>query len=176
MGYVIALAAVLVFVAVVAALLKKRKAATPTGDAAAEAMPFKTNKYFLSAAEQSFYGVLKQAVAGQFDIFAKVRLMDILWLPPQAQNKQRYRNMVQSKHVDFVLCNSKGLLPVLAIELDDSSHARDDRSRRDVLVDKVLADAGLPVLRVPAKSAYDVRQVTAGIQQAIGAKAPVTGK
>lgn len=65
------------------------------------------------------------------DVFAKVWLLDVLWLSPQAQNRQRYRNMVQSKHVDFVLCDPDALFPTLAIELDHSSHARDDRERRD---------------------------------------------
>ncbi|HAU39284.1 MAG TPA: hypothetical protein DCX07_16425 [Phycisphaerales bacterium] len=170
MGYVICFVVMLALAFVIVAQRKTNKDAAPPAKAPAETMPFRRNKYFLSTAEQSFYGVLKHAVAGQQDIFAKVRLLDLLWLPPQAKNKQRYRNLVQSKHVDFVLCDPKSLQPLLAIELDDSSHGRDDRGKRDELVDKVLADAALPILHVPAKSAYDPRQLTAGIQQALGAK------
>jgi hypothetical protein len=44
--------------------------------------------------------------------------------------------------------------PRCGVELDDSSHARPDRQERDVFVDEVFEVAGLPLLRVPAKSAY----------------------
>lgn len=169
MGYMIGLVVVVVLLGIAAALLKKGKPGQSASTTLSGTMPFKKNKYFLSAAEQSFYGVLKQAVAGQLDIFAKVRLLDVLWLPPQVQGKQRHKNLVQSKHVDFVLCDSKALVPMLVIELDDVSHARSDRERRDLLVDKVLTDAKLPVLRVPAKASYDVRQLAADIRQALGA-------
>ena len=40
------------------------------------------------------------------------------------------------------------------IELDDASHGRSDRQERDTLVDQILAVAKIPILRVPAKTAY----------------------
>ena len=61
----IGLAVVLALLDAIAALLKKGKAAKPTGDTSAEMMPFKRNKYFLSTVKQSFRGILKHAVAGQ---------------------------------------------------------------------------------------------------------------
>lgn len=58
------------------------------------------------------------------------------------------------KHVDFLVCDLKSVRPLVALELDDQSHARADRKTRDELVEAVFAAAGLPLLRVPVKSGY----------------------
>ena len=44
--------------------------------------------------------------------------------------------------------------PVLAIELDDTSHQRKPRQTRDELVDQAFAAAGLPILHVKCRQAY----------------------
>lgn len=167
MPHLVWVVVLLVVLGVLTALLKKSKGhAGPAGRLQpTEKTPFKTNKFFLTAAEQSFYGCLKQAVGGRLDIFAKTRLLDVLWLPPQAEGKQRWRNMAQSKHVDFLLCDPKTLLPALAIELDDSSHGRADRQVRDELVEKMLEDAGLPLMRIDTQAAYNVRALGEAIQE-----------
>ena len=45
------------------------------------------------------------------------------------------------------------------IELDDKRHQKFDRGTRDDLVDSALADARIPVLRIPARQAYSPAQV-----------------
>jgi hypothetical protein len=60
--------------------------------------------------------------------------------------------------------------PVIAFELDDASHQRDDRISRDAFVEGVFSAAGLPLLRVPARLAYDTRDIQAAIQRAIEAE------
>ena len=57
---------------------------------------------------------------------------------------------------------------MLVIELDDSSHAAPERQERDVFVDRCLAAAGLPVLRVACKRTYDPRRLAGEIQSRIG--------
>jgi len=56
----------------------------------------------------------------------------------------------------------------LAIELDDSSHEREDRQERDIFVDNVLGKAGLPLLHVKAQTRYNLQQVSEAIAEAIG--------
>jgi very-short-patch-repair endonuclease len=74
---------------------------------------------------------------------------------------------VDRKSVDFVLFDRNAVSPVLAIELDDSSHDREDRQERDAFVDGVLAKAGLPLLHVRAQAAYDPKQLSASIGEAV---------
>jgi len=48
---------------------------------AVKTLPYRKKDYLLSKAEKSFYEVLRATVATEWSIFAKVRLLDLLWLP-----------------------------------------------------------------------------------------------
>jgi very-short-patch-repair endonuclease len=126
--------------------------------------PFKKKDYFFSKGERVFYDVLMQAVDGQVAVFAMVRLWDLLDLPKGTEQRQSHQNRVQSKHVDFVLCDLKNLSPALVIELDDKSHGRARRVERDKLVDEIPGDAGLPILHVKAAPNYDPQALRQSIQ------------
>lgn len=132
-----------------------------------------------SAAERSFYGVLEQALGGEYRIFGKVRLGDLVE-PAKGLTKSQSttaRNRLNQKHVDFVLCRPDTLAVVVVIELDDATHGRKDRSERDDFVDKVLASARLPVVHVPARKAYalpEVQDALAAVKTAdVVSKVPV---
>ena len=128
--------------------------------------PYRKTDYLLTPAERSFFGVLGQAIDSDLYIFAKVRLSDLLWLPQGTRNRQSYMNRIQSKHVDFVLCDSATTEPRLLIELDDASHQRARRRSRDAFLDEAVRRAGLPILRVPVKRSYvpgELRQLISSL-------------
>lgn len=135
------------------------------GEANQSRLPYRKKDYFFSQAERSFYAVLMKAVAGEFVIFSKVRLADILYVEKGTEKWQSYFNRIQSKHIDFVLCTPDLIQPVLVIELDDSSHDREDRRKRDAFVDDALAAAGLPILHVLARRTYSPVELKAGIAE-----------
>jgi hypothetical protein len=131
--------------------------APPKGDA----LPYSKKKYFFSAAERSFYEILKRLAPVEHTVFAKVRLADLVYVSKGTLSWQSHFNRINRKHLDFVLCN-RDLAPVVAIELDDSSHDEEDRQSRDEFVDQVLAAAALPIVHMPAKRGYvldEVRQM-----------------
>ena len=81
-------------------------------------------------------------------VFAKVRLLDLLEPIPMQTFGRRYRTLlykVHAKHVDFVVMN-KHYQIIAIIELDDSSHFRPDRIRRDEFVDEILTDVGYKIV------------------------------
>jgi len=119
-----------------------------------EKLPYRKADSLLSPAERSFYEVLLRVSCTDMHVFPKVRLLDLLWLPPQMKERQVYLNRVQSKHLDFVLCDRTRVEPLLAIELDDASHQMLERQARDQFVDAVLKAAGLSLLRVPVQRSY----------------------
>lgn len=169
------IAILLAALGILSSVLAKKKGASGQSDdanAPPEKTPFKKNKYFLTSAEQVFFRILKHVVDGEFEVLTKVRLLDLLWLPPQAPTKQRFKNMAQSKHADFVLCDTKTLVPVLVVELDDVSHQREERQGGDAVKNRLLVDAGLPILRVKCQQAYDTRALGEGIQQAVRGAVP----
>jgi hypothetical protein len=149
-----------VVLALVLITLLKALLSRPRGGAGAGALPYRRKDYLLTKAEREFYEALRAAVeAGGIVVFPKVRLLDLLWFPKGTTNLASHRNRVQSKHVDFVLCDRRALRPLLVVELDDSTHERADRKARDAFVDSALAAAGLPILHVPARASYDPQAV-----------------
>lgn len=132
--------------------------------AAAQELPYRMRDDFLSAAELSFYRVLKLAVKDRAVILAKVNLADIFFVAQPNEN-QAYRNKIDRKHVDFLACDLATMKPLFGVELDDKSHSRSDRVERDVFVDQVFQVAGLPLIRIPAKAAHDPTQLAAQLAE-----------
>ncbi len=131
------------------------------GDAP-DGSPFARRNYFFSAAERSFYEILCR-LSPEHTVFAKVRLADLVRVQASGREFWQRFNSISSKHVDFVVCDDR-LAPVVAIELDDSSHDQPERLTRDRFVDSVLESAALPIVRVRAKRGYvldEIRQLLA---------------
>lgn len=133
-------------------------------------MPYQKRWYLLSPAERDFYDALRQAVGPNYLIFAKVRLLDLLWLPQNLSNRQTHMNRVQAKHVDFVLCHPQTAAPVLVIELDDASHQLPERQERDIFLNEVLRVAGIPLLRVPVRKSFSAPALRGQILDTLGVR------
>jgi len=125
---------------------------------AGESLPYRLRDDFLSAAELSFYHVLKSVVKDRAVVLAKVNLADIFFVAKPNEN-QSYRNKIDRKHVDFLCCDPSTMTPLVGIELNDSSHYRSDRVERDQFVTQVFEVAGLPLVPIPAKRGYDPNQL-----------------
>ena len=112
-------------------------------------------------AERSFLGCLDSVLSPEIRVFVKVRLADIFSVR-KIQNRRIWTaafNRIQSKHIDFVLCRSDDLSILLAIELDDKSHAASERQKRDAFLNYLFATSEIKLLRVEAKRSYDVREL-----------------
>jgi hypothetical protein len=130
--------------------------------------PYQQREDFLSAAELNFFRALEKAVDGDFYIFPKVRIGDLLCVIEGTENARGWFARIAQKHVDFVLAEREKVVPVLAVELDDSSHERADRQARDEFVDSALGAAGLPILRVKVLQEYPVKELAAAIRERVG--------
>ena len=113
---------------------------------------YQKRKYLFSMAENNFYQVLK-SVCTNYEIFAKVRLLDVL--KPVGQNWKGGKRKIDAKHIDYLLCSKDTFTPLLIIELDDKSHQRKDRQRRDSFVDQAVEVAGLKILHVRCQTNYN---------------------
>ena len=119
------------------------------------ALPYERKPFLLTKAERSFFGVLQATIGNEYLVFAMVRLADVIKVRKGTDSWQSHFNRIQSKHIDFLLCDPETVSPVLAIELDDSSHNQSKRQDRDDFVNSVFAAAKLPLLRVSAKRGYE---------------------
>ncbi len=131
-----------------------------------EELPYRLRDDFLSPAEASFFQVLKTVVGAGLTICPKVSLAELFYVP-RSESFQTYQNKIDRKRVDFLLCAPRTLKPVFAIELDDSSHARPDRQERDAFVEEVFEAAKLPLVRIPARPAYNTQELIALFQAAM---------
>ena len=129
---------------------------------APEILPYRVRDDFLSPAEFSFYKILSSLGGTRLTIQSKVRLADVFFVSRPNEN-MTYFSKIAQKHLDFLVCDSVTMKPLLGIELDDSSHKREDRQERDDFVERVFQVAGLPLLRLPVQREYNTREVAAKI-------------
>lgn len=107
----------------------------------------------LTPAEQKVYKLLERKYGEQYYVFAQVRVVDVL-----QPNVKRYFTwtkeykalfwQVSQWHFDYVLCDKNDFSVLCALELDDLSHDRSDRIRRDRILNAVCKDAGLQLERM----------------------------
>jgi very-short-patch-repair endonuclease len=131
-------------------------------------LPYEKRNRLLTDAELAFYRVLHSATAGDWPLFAMVRLADLIQVKPQSSSPQAWQNKIHAKHLDFVICDPETLEARLAIELDDKSHQKPDRKARDAFVDAALSAAGLPILRIPCAPQYDRGALRKSIREKLG--------
>lgn len=103
-------------------------------------------KYLLTKNEWYEYKKLQQyAETANITICPKVRLLDIIEPRKGESNYMNLLGKVQSKHVDFLICD-KSLHVLGVVELDDNSHDQQNRKDRDAFVDQILESVGYKVV------------------------------
>lgn len=127
-----------------------------------KSLPYRVRDDFLSPAEFSFYKILSSLGGTRLIIQSKVRLADVFFVSRPNENVTFF-NRIAQKHLDFLICDSNTMKPLLGIELDDSSHKRNNRQERDDFVERVFQVAGLPLLRLPVQREYNTREIAAQI-------------
>ena len=131
--------------------------------------PYRRLDTLFTPAETNFYYALVKAIGNEYRIFGKVRVADVLTPKKRLSKSGWWKSFtrISSKHVDYILVNQK-MEFVCAIELDDSSHGRKERIKRDVFLDGAFEAAGMPLMRVPARRQYDVNEIRYNLKKSIG--------
>ena len=130
------------------------------GQMAEESYPYRCRDDFLSESERSFYHVLRSTIESKYVICPKVSLKEFIFTNcSDRKQKTAHQNKINLKHVDFLLCEPATMKPILAIELDDSSHKRDDRVKRDYFMNRVFETIGLPLVRFENKKFYKMSEI-----------------
>lgn len=94
-----------------------------------------------------------------------VRLAEVIQAP---SGDFALRNQITSKHLDFVICDRDTTRPILAVELNDSSHTRADRQARDAFLAEAMKQAGIPLIFQKVARSYSLDQLRASINAALG--------
>jgi hypothetical protein len=131
--------------------------------------PYKRAPLLFTPAERNFFRQLVRAVDGDYLVFGKVRVGDLVTIKAKYGSKGSMRDLskVAQKHVDFCLCDPESLAVICAIELNDKSHERMDRRSRDCFLNTVFKDVGLPIVWVKAQNSYNPMDIRQAIQASI---------
>lgn len=120
-------------------------------------------KPFLTDRERRFYGDLASGLSGtSLQVMAQVRLADVVQTAGglnRADGLSLFRQIAQW-HCDFVVIDARTFAVKAIVELDDRTHLRPERQRRDALFNLIVAQAGIPLLRPRSvKAAGEVAEV-----------------
>jgi hypothetical protein len=127
--------------------------------------PYYLATCILSPCETRFYEVLRTVIPEGVLLTIKTRMADVLVCPSASWESHGWK--VSNRHFDFVLLDGKTLRPLLAVELDDSSHDTKSGKARDRFVDAASAACGLVVLHVRASAAYDAQALGNALRGAL---------
>ncbi|MDO4868514.1 MAG: DUF2726 domain-containing protein [bacterium] len=103
---------------------------------------------FMTEREKIFFRKLQSVCGDSLIVFSQVRISSLLNHKVRGQNFRGALSHINQKSVDFLLCDSRNLRPLIAIELDDSTHILSDRQKRDSEVDAIFENAKFPLLHI----------------------------
>ena len=119
-------------------------------------------EYLLTQTELKFYKLLKQ-ITDELNlvICPQVTLYEIV-------NIKDYKGFskIQSKSIDFVIAEPN-LKIKLCIELDDYTHKRSKRIKRDEFINKLFDDLGIKLIRIPVQNYYNLEELKNKIKESI---------
>lgn len=105
-------------------------------------------KPLLSAWELKVLAEILAELPRGYHVYPQVRLADAVEIIQRDPSLRRAAlGRVAQKSVDFAVIDGQGRV-ALIIELDDRSHDRPDRRRRDEMVDAVLGHCAIPIKRI----------------------------
>lgn len=98
-----------------------------------------------------FHELLRGTDAGRWYLCPQVRVADIVQISsavrPRSKAWWKLFSLVSKWHCDVVIVDRATFAVVAAVELDDRSHLKPERRRRDILLNEVMRQAGIPLLR-----------------------------
>lgn len=102
----------------------------------------------MTGAEKVAFRRLEKVFGEWFYIIPQVHLSELLDWKVSGQNWTKAKWHIDRKSVDFVLIRKENLETACAIELDDYTHERQERKRRDKDVERHFKEAGMPLARL----------------------------
>lgn len=103
--------------------------------------------HLMTASERDFFNILSEIVGAHYYICPQIQLSSILEHRIYHQNWRGALARIHQKSVDYVICDKYNFEPLVAIELDDSTHDLEERQKRDELVEAIFEEAKFPLLR-----------------------------
>jgi len=128
-----------------------------------DSFPYTKQEFFVSDYELEFYHKLAQMVAGRAVVLVKVKLDDLFGVTGADPGRMHW-DRISRRHVDFLVCASKTLIPLFGVELNDGSHRSNDARERERFKDGVFAAADVRLLRCAGQDAVAMERFAAEVE------------
>ena len=118
-----------------------------------EGAEYEVKKCLMTSPEIELYHILLKILGRKYCVFPQMSLNAML----DKRSGGGFRSEL-FRIADFCITDLS-YQPLLVIELNDSSHQREERRLRDEKVLAICANAGLPVLSIPLSMARDEKRI-----------------
>lgn len=119
-------------------------------------------EYLLTETELKFYKQLKKVTDElELTICPQVTLYEII----HTKSFKDF-NKIKSKSIDFVI-TEPNLKIKLCIELDDNTHYKNRRIKRDIFINKLFKDLDIKLLRIPVQNFYNLDDLKYKIEESL---------
>lgn len=105
------------------------------------------------------YKALSEVFDANTKVFAKVCLAGLVTAPKADRQYLAHWRRVQRRTIDFLICSASTLKPILAIKLETEFDSKKRRASGPGVLEEVLEDIGLPLLRLRAQDEYDAEDL-----------------
>jgi Protein of unknown function (DUF2726) len=137
-------AGILLTVLLVAFILKNSET-----ESVEEILPFRLKQRFFSQSEFVLHEALLQELdQKRFVVFSKVRLADFIETTAIGKEYYTWFNKIKSKHIDFLIWDTKKNIIALGIELDGKTHESSSVMKRDDFVNRLYKQINFPIKRI----------------------------
>ncbi|MED9891881.1 CFI-box-CTERM domain-containing protein [Ruminococcus champanellensis] len=141
-----------------------KDASCPQAESNPNSNPFlyERREALLSNCEIAFFGAIQNALPAGFFVFPQINLAAFVLRTDQASyHNELFRN------IDFLITDH-AYVPKIAVEINDKSHLERNRHTRDQKIQKILEEAGIPLLTLwtsyGINQAYISQRITALLQ------------
>ena len=121
-----------------------------------------TNKKIMTETEKNFYIELKKITDSlNMSIFPQIDLERLIKVK---DNNYSYRNRIKSRSIDFTIVNNNNYNVVCCIELDDKTHNKKSRIKRDEFINELFKNVNINLIRVKVGN-YDFDMIKNKIKE-----------
>lgn len=104
--------------------------------------------YVMTSRENECFKTLNEIFSSKWFVVPQVHLSALLDYRVKGQNWNAAFRHINGKSVDFVLIGKESYKVICVIELDDSTHSKPNRIERDVEIERMFKEAGIPLARI----------------------------
>lgn len=139
----------------------------PTPVTETEAYLYDIKKTLISKSEQGFYTAIKASVPEGYCVFPQINLASFI----NRTDDARFHNEL-FRNVDFLITDDE-YHPKFIIEINDQTHLNSERKERDMKVQRICEEAGIPILKLWTSYGVNEEYIKGRIHDTLS-KLPVT--